>query len=537
MEFFQYMKIIAGNIILLCCLLFQSVLLNAQQQGVYVPKKGKVYFSADTSTIFSNVINHGKLGLGKDAVVNFKGKRWENSADAQITDATNGGEGINGVGGLIRFIADSMRQQLVGGYNAATKTGASFYNLQVQNAAGLELMDGNAKVRNEITLSGGLVYLNENILSIGHNNPGVIKGYSEARYFVTNNSSGNSALVRENIKSANGIVPFPIGTSSGYTPAAIKSNSSKGDDYYANVFDGTKSKLYTGLDLSAKGVKKTWELGKIYRPNEDGVEVYLQHLDKDEGTQFTAAKSNSYVAQYEAENWDEVYPQSFPGPGFLTSGAVQSNSGLNKRELKALSTRSYFTKLAGKGSVIKTNLWFNAYRVDKDRVRVLWKTNPEVNVDYFVVQRRLANETIFSNLDTVASKAINNISTTGLDYTTFDNNGYTGVSFYRLLMKFKGNDSVYSRIVAVGAKQGPYNVMLWPNPTLDRFYVALNTTLPVKTLVIYNVLGQKMYEVNVEGISVVEVKGHHLRPGTYFVTLYGNTGTVLETKKLIIGSQ
>lgn len=82
-----------------------------------------MYFSGDTATIFSRVINQGKLGVDKNAVVNFKGKKWENDAGALITDEGNKGEDASGKGGLIRFNGDSGRQQIDGGYNAVTGTG------------------------------------------------------------------------------------------------------------------------------------------------------------------------------------------------------------------------------------------------------------------------------------------------------------------------------------------------------------------------------------------------------------------------------
>lgn len=68
-----------------------------------MPKKGKIYFSGDTATIFSNVVNQGKLGVDKKAVVNFKGKKWENDKDALITDEGNLGEDASATGGVIRF--------------------------------------------------------------------------------------------------------------------------------------------------------------------------------------------------------------------------------------------------------------------------------------------------------------------------------------------------------------------------------------------------------------------------------------------------
>ena len=121
------------------------------QQGFYVPKTGKIFFNGDTATIFSNVINYGQFGVGKKAFVNFSGKVWENSPLSPITDESLGGNGTSGIGGWVRFLSDSIRQQIKGGYNAAIKLGASFPRLQIQNKWGVELTQTSAKVRKEFT--------------------------------------------------------------------------------------------------------------------------------------------------------------------------------------------------------------------------------------------------------------------------------------------------------------------------------------------------------------------------------------------------
>ncbi len=107
--------------------------------------------------------------------------------------------------------------------------------------------------------------------------------------------------------------------------------------------------------------------------------------------------------------WDETYPQATPSDGYLTTGAALKGSGTNIRSIRnSFLGGSFFTKFTGKGyNSIITSLWFNAYRLDTATVKVYWKTNPEVNVKTFVVQRRLANEPVFKDVDTVASQAVN----------------------------------------------------------------------------------------------------------------------------------
>lgn len=504
------------------------------QSGFYVPKKGKIFFTGDTATIFSDVVNQGNLGLAKNAVVNFAGKTWENDPESLITDESNGGDGTTGTGGWVRFLSQSFRQQLIGGYNVATRTGPAFSRFRIENNLGVELFQSNAKVRKEFNFSSGHVYLQTNIMVVGDNDPGKINGYDSLKYFVTGNNPGGGLLLRENINRSNGQVVFPVGgRENSYTPAAIRSLSSQGDDYYVNVFDSVKSGMFTGNNLLNESINKTWQIGKRWRPDLDEVEVALQHLNADEGAGFTLNRRNAYVAQFTRGSWDTGYPQYSPVAGYLTSGTALANSGINNRIFNAtLSGSSYFTKLTGKGDTTKTRLWFNAYRLDTGNVKVYWNTNPEINVKYFVVQRRLSNETSFTSRDTVLSLASGGYSISNLSYTTNDANNYKGISFYRLRIVDFANNGYYSDTVAVGNKPGIYSILLWPNPTPNIFFISIHKNLHVKAIVIYNVLGQKMMQEDVNGRTFIQMQG--LIPGTYFVSFVLTTGTIIETKKLIV---
>jgi hypothetical protein len=532
------MKKFTGHIIffLIGVLLSGTAPLHAQQPGFYVPKKGKIYFAGDTATIFSNVTNHGKMGVDKKAVVNFKGKKWENAPDALITDEGNKGEDASGTGGLVRFNgADSGRQQIDGGYNAVTRSGAAFAHLEIQNIYGVELIGSTTKVRHQLHFSSGHVYLQNNTLVIGDGSPGTITGYDSVRYIITG-AAGTGLLVRENIRSQNSWVIFPIGTKEdAYTPVSIRNRARRGDDFHARVSAGVKKDLFTGNDLQPQGVNKTWEIGKRNNPGSDDVDVALQHLTADEGSQFGANRRYSYISQHTAAGWDTAYPQVLPVTGYLTSGAAQANGAVNTRSLKSrITSASYFTKFTGKGDTALqiTHVWLNGYRLDYKQVQVYWTTKPEVNVRYFVVERRLSNETRFSNRDSVLSQAVNGYSDTYLNYTINDANNYTGISYYRLrLVDYSGGIS-YSNIVAVGNKPGGLQLLLWPNPTPRDFYVGINGADAVKYVVIWNVLGQMIHREPVNERNIIPM--HINLPGTYFVGFISHGGQLLETKKLVV---
>jgi hypothetical protein len=531
------MRVLIRNIIL-AGFLFLNHQIKAQP-GFYIPKAGKIFFISDTATIFSDVLNYGQFGVGKKALVNFSGKTWENSPLALITDESSNGNGTSGVGGWIRFLSDSIRQQIIGGYNAAIKLGASFPRMRIQNKFGIELLQSSVKVRREFTFSDGNVYLHDQIFSVGNNDPGLINNYDSSKFFITANKPGSGYLIRENIRNTDGRVDFPVGTKiNGFTPAAVQNFSSQGDDYYVNVFDSVRSSVFTGNNLASQSVNKTWEIGKRFYPGMEETQIFLQHLNTDEGNNFSANRKNAFISWYNGNTWDTGSPQRSPVPGYITSGNPITTAGVNDRRFyNTIASPSYFTKLTGFGdSLLQTKLWFNARRTDYTLVHVYWKTNPEKTVRYFIVQRRFANENNFSDIDTVASLVNGGLSLIDLNYAIDDNNEYPGISFYRLKVVDLNTTFFYSNIVAVGGYPGRLLNLLWPNPTQDIFYVSCDPVWKVEYIVIWNALGQKVKQEPTNGRNVIQLGGLNA-PGTYFVGFIREGGQVIETKKLVVVSK
>ncbi len=255
--------------------------------------------------MFSDVTNNGKIGMGENTIINFKGTYWQNSFNSMITDRSHAGEGITGRSGLIRFIGDSQ-QLLNGGYNAAIKNGASFYNLEINNPSGVRLYNGNAKLRNRLLLKKGLLYIEGSLLTIS-GRTGSIMGADASKYIVTGNQPGNGLLIRENISRSNGLVLFPVGSRpNAYTPAVIRNMDVSGSDYYVGVFDSVRTHAISGKILVDESVNKTWEIGKLTNTNTGRTKIYLQHIQNDEGKIYKISRRWSYISQYENGSWSGV---------------------------------------------------------------------------------------------------------------------------------------------------------------------------------------------------------------------------------------
>jgi len=524
-------------------LVFISFLLLAQfagfaQQGFYVPKDGKVFFVGDSATIFSDVLNRGLLGLGKKAVIDFKGLNWENDFNSILSDEANNGLSVSGNGGVIRFSASTFRQNLVAGYNAVNRTGPVFSSIVVDNPEGLQLDLSSAKVWNSFNFKQGHVFLNKQVFVVGNFYPGHISGYDSLHYFVTSANADGGILMRENIRKSDGRVDFPIGTSvHAYTPAAVRSDSRSPDNFIASVFDGVYSDATSGSDLQPKSVRKTWEIQKLLRPDEDEVELFLQHLVNDEGTEFAMSRQLSYVSNFSHNSWDKAFPRRTPAAGFLTSGSPLKSSGTNSRAgTFRLSTARYFTKFAQepRDSSLHTQIQLAARRVNSTQAYVYWQTKPEINVKYFVVERRLFNEAGFTSVDTVLSTADNGLSLDYLRYSSDDPNDYSGISFYRLRVVAYDQTFYYTTTVAIDGS-GKYDVVLWPNPTPDKFYLIINSP-SAQQVAIYNSLGQKMWsrKIDANAQTCIEVSGHHLLPGVYHVAITDRYSREIRSERLLI---
>lgn len=530
--------------IIITLILYACTIPAIAQPGFFVPQQSRIYFFGNTSTIFSDVLNKGQIGINKGALVNFKGLQWENDPKSQITDESINGLSTIGQGGMIRFLTpDStlsplidQQQLVIGGYNAAARSGPSFPNLSIANSWGVKLLSASTKVRRELNFIAGNVYVNDNILIVGDGDPGLITGYNENRFVVTGAAYDGGFLLREKIKRGDGQVIFPVGTADGlYTPASLHLRSRTPDDFYVRVFDSVKSRVHDGADLSIRSVNKTWQIGKLIRPGEDAVDLILQHQFADEGLLFTANRETAYLSQYASGSWDDGDPHTRPQAGSLTSGTPLANSGTNTRTFRnSISPASYFTKFAGfeDTTLNRTNLWFSAYRTDYHNVYVYWTTNPEIRNMYFVVQRRLIDEPVYKNIDTIISKAPGGFSFINLDYNMNDPNSYTGVSYYRLMMVDYNGNITYSQVVAVGGEPEGFGWTLWPNPSPGRFFVGISRPPMVKYVLVWDIVGRLLRRELVSNRGLIEMHLHV--KGSYVIGLVPFEGSKIETKKLVV---
>lgn len=495
------------------------------QNGVFVPQGGDVSVHGnDTVAIFSDVKNEGRFGSLKGSVVNFYGNRWENANSAALPDENEyDNTHLQHMGGVFRFLQvkgiNSGAQHIYGGYSASARTGASFPNISIGNANDIYLDDlSDLKVRSSLHFDAGHVVLNGWNLVVGDGNPGDITGYSDKSFIVTGAQPGGGFLFREQIKSADDMVIFPVGTASGsYSPMALKNDDGESKTIQARVFDSVYRYALSG-NMDASGfVQKTWHIrqdsGALNK-----VTVVLQHQEADEGQDFSLNRDSSYITRYSnGTGWDTVAPSGTASPGRITSGAVRRNTYMNSRTFTAGGeVNTYLSVAAFKNMTSDVSLFFEAYRETIQWVGTHWRSTKEKNLDHYELQRRRENEDSFYTVARVAPHSLNGNSTGPLDYHYRDDDMYDNWTYYRVKIFGRDGKIFYSAIKPV-----PWliEVNISPNPNNGNFRIDLVGIHHQLRMVMHDVAGRERDNRIISSNSTL-ISRADLPAGLYILTFY-----------------
>lgn len=526
--------------VLITILFLLAVLpLAAQQQDLYIAPGTRIQVgTGEVMSIYGNVVNEGAFGTSDNAVVNFFGKAWNNGNGASLPD--NSQNGFSGSGGLFRFSGNNPlygnlgAQQVYGGYSIVSRLGATFPNFEVDNRLGILLSDlSDLKVRNNLNFSTGHLFLNGWNLVVGEGKPGTITGYSEQSFVVTGTSIAGGFLYRERVDGSAGKIVFPIGTSlSTYAPAVIEYDGTA-DDFRARVFDSVYQYAISGIANKLDFTNKTWNIAKT-RTDAAEAKLTLQHMDADEGRDYAAFRSASYVTRFVNNAWDYVEnPGSLPVAGNITTTHTLKNATMHLRVLKdGLTNNEYFTK----ASVLygpyapAVFIYFNAWRLNENFAQLEWSVSRELNNDHFEIERRYDKDTDFTKAGEVRSIAPNGNTNIRTDYRYADPNRYDGWTYYRIRAVSKNDRISYSDIKAVP----PFlRVDVWPNPNKGQFQVRIRGEQTEVFMQIVNSMGQLVEQYEVKGEATINVNG--LAKGTYLLVFYDQqTKRLVRTHKVIV---
>lgn len=500
------------------------------QQAAYIPSDGKVW-SYGNVAFFGDVTTEGLLGSSPNTVLYFLGAKWTNGYNALLNDESV--SGTDGVGGTFRFAGIRGRQTVAGGYNVAAHMGASFPNIEIANADGITLDDLNdLKIRNKLHFNRGHIYLNGWNLWVGQKDAGTITGFNDERFVVTGTGSAGGFMYRAKVSTSVGPVVFPIGTTAtNYAPAGVVYDG-PADNFKARVFDSVYQYATSGNKINDSVVYKTWNVGQD-NAGAGTVALTLQHQDKDEGTEYVTNRDKSFISQFNNGNWeirDGVNDDM--GPGTLTADPMTGRPTMHARSFaNGLGMNTYYSKFTTVAYYLPANIiHFNAYRVTYTLVDLVWTTMSETHNAVFEIERMYDNETAFTKIATVNTKAPGGNSTSRLDYFYEDTNDYDGWTYYRIKVV-----SITGRYVYTDVREVPpvIKVTVYPNPNFGQFKVDIKGIKAPLVLQMYDTWGQMIRTITV--VKEGEVKITDMPKGTYFLVLkYKDTGKQAYTCKIIV---
>lgn len=230
---------------------------------------------------------------------------------------------------------------------------------------------------------------------------------------------------------------------------------------------------------------------------------------------YVAGKWSQYIVFQDPAQGGSVEKQAYADgtDAFITKFGSSGGGGDVSYDYSAM------MGVAGEMSLPVKMLSFSATPENK-KVRLNWITASEQSNAYFMVQRSIDGEN-FADIEKVKGAGDSNEK---LNYETYDEHPFAGVSYYRLKqVDFNGAES-YSAAKPVQFLAG-YTDRLFPNPASanDRTYLSFNAPEEENILiVVYDITGKESYSnvtisSGTEGQLIAIDPEGRLTPGVYYV--------------------
>ena len=176
---------------------------------------------------------------------------------------------------------------------------------------------------------------------------------------------------------------------------------------------------------------------------------------------------------------------------------------------------------------------FSAQKTNGNNIKLQWNTSSEENISGFIVERKLNNETNFSGIGFIESKARNGNSNVSLDYSFVDS-ATSNISkiFYRLQIKNIDGSVVYSDIKSVVFNAAKNSFSFYPNPAKDFVQINIENFDKPLRLIMYDNMGKKIKEQYLDRQNTkINIKELH---GIYIVQLSDRDGNNITRNKLVV---
>lgn len=158
---------------------------------------------------------------------------------------------------------------------------------------------------------------------------------------------------------------------------------------------------------------------------------------------------------------------------------------------------------------------FEAY-YSQNQVQLNWQTASELNNDFFTIERSI-NGSNWGKLVTVDGAGNSSFL---LNYSTIDNNPYSGISYYRLKQTDFNGQFKYSQIRSVNIKSlKDFQIEIYPNPTSNQITIMGNET-ELESISIYDIRGRDITNLTkkiMDAGTKLVIDLSELNAGTYYI--------------------
>ena len=253
-----------------------------------------------------------------------------------------------------------------------------------------------------------------------------------------------------------------------------------------------------------------------------------------------------------------IYTSNNNGTDWNNLSQTTRNTNANYVEKSGMNDLSLLT-LANDNVVLPdgaTGVALTGQRKKPTEVSLKWTSLTETNMNGYQIQRKLKNETEFSDRAFVSTLVSGGNSNSLLTYQDYDDNAYTDTSFYRLKMLTNSATISYSNIITVPAKtkgggngngnnrdtdefttvtgktsvqsnSSTHKITLGPNPNNGNFWFSVIGLQKETTATLFYIDGKQIQQFKVVNLQQQRVTG--LRSGVYLLNVPG-----FETQRIIV---
>ncbi len=172
-----------------------------------------------------------------------------------------------------------------------------------------------------------------------------------------------------------------------------------------------------------------------------------------------------------------------------------------------------FREDAGDGGGLPINLLSLTAEMDGEAARIDWSTSSEVNNDHFIVERS-KDGNYWEQIAQIQGAGNSNVL---LNYTTYDENPYTGISYYRLTqVDFDGATTTSKPVVLENNIDNKISINYYPNPTDGKFHFVANQDVELE---IRSIEGRVVKDIRINANDNKEIDLSAMDSGLYFLII------------------